>query len=156
MFSQTAEYALRAVVFLGNQIGHPCTTAELAGEIAAPPDYLAKVMQGLSRVGIVQSQRGLHGGFKLALDPGELTILDVVNAVDAFHRVDSCPLGRPGHNSGLCPLHRRIDNVMAVAEKTLHDTTIQEVLQEPGLLCTLPCVVESTSLGKEKPKSRRK
>ncbi|MCP4784795.1 MAG: Rrf2 family transcriptional regulator [Fuerstiella sp.] len=156
MFSQTAEYALRAVVFLGNQVPQPCTTAELANAIGAPPDYLAKVMQGLSRIGIVKSQRGLHGGFKLAKDPGELTILDVVNAVDAFQRVDRCPLGRPSHNSGLCPLHRRIDNVMAAAEQTLHETTIQEVLQEPGLLCTLPCVAETAAVGKKAPKSRRK
>ena len=90
-------------------------------------------MQALTRAGIVRSQRGLHGGFKLAQDPGDLTILNVVKAVDAFQRVDRCPLGRPAHASGLCPLHRRIDNVMAVAEKTLSKTTIQEVLEEPAM-----------------------
>jgi Rrf2 family protein len=152
MISQTAEYALRAVVFLGHQMGQPCTTANLADDIGAPPDYLAKVMQGLSRAGIVSSQRGLHGGFKLARQPGELTILDVVNAVDAFHRVDHCPLDRPSHNSGLCPLHRRIDDVMAVAEQTLKETTIADVLEEPGLLCSLPCVAEPAT---PKPKTAR-
>ena len=140
MISQTAEYALRAVVYLGNRAGEACTTAQLAAEIDAPPSYLAKVMKGLSRAGIVGSQRGLHGGFKLAREPDEVTILEVVNAVDAFHRIENCPLGRPAHHSGLCPLHRRIDNVMAAAEESLAYATIGELIQEPGLLCSLPCV----------------
>lgn len=140
MISQTAEYALRAIVFLGNQPGSPCTTSKLAAEIDAPPSYLAKVMKGLTRAGIVLSRRGLHGGFTLARDPAEVTILDVVDSVDAFHRIDKCPLGRPGHTSGLCPLHRRMDNVMAVAQKTLEHMTVREVLEEPGLLCSMPCV----------------
>jgi len=142
MISQSAEYALRAIVFLGNQAGEPATTAQLAEETEAPPSYLAKVMKGLSRAGIVDSQRGLHGGFTLARDPAELTILEVLNAVDSFHRIEQCPLGRPAHTSGLCPLHRRMDNVMAVAENTFERTTIGEVLEEPGLLCTLPCIAE--------------
>lgn len=146
MISQTAEYALRAVVFLGNQAGKACTTSLLAAEIDAPAGYLAKVMKGLSQAGIVDSQRGLHGGFTLNRDPGDVTILEVVNAVDSFYRITRCPLGRPGHRSGLCPLHRRIDNVMETAERTFDQTTIGEVLEEPGLLCTLPCIAEPVDL----------
>lgn len=146
MISRTADYALRAVVYLENQHGTSSTTTQLAGEIDAPAGYLAKVMQGLSRAGIVDSQRGLHGGFTFAHHPNELTILDVVNSVDAFHRITRCPLGQPGHTSGLCPLHRRMDNVMAAAEKSLSETTIEEVLEEPGLLCNLPCLVEAVDL----------
>lgn len=146
MISQTAEYALRAAVYLGNQVGQSCTTAQLAEEIDAPAGYLAKVMKGLSRAGIVRSRRGLHGGFTLAREPGELTILEVVNSVDTFHRIATCPLGRTGHTNGLCPLHRRMDGVMAAAEESLGHTTIGEVLQEPGLLCSLPCVVEPVIL----------
>ena len=142
MISQTAEYALRAIVFLGHQAGDACTTAQLAEVIEAPPSYLAKVMKGLTRVGIVESQRGLHGGFTLIRDPSDLTILDVICAVDAFHRIPRCPLGKPAHTSGLCPLHRRLDNVMAATESSLEQTTIGQLLEEPGLLCTLPCVSE--------------
>ncbi len=119
MISQTAEYALRAIVFLGNQPGLPCTTAKLADEIEAPPSYLAKVMKGLTRAGIVESRRGLHGGFTMARDPSEVTILEVVDSVDAFHRISDCPLGRPAHTSGLCPLHRRLDDVMAADRKAM-------------------------------------
>lgn len=140
MISQTAEYALRAMVFLGQQVGEPCTTAQLATEIDAPPSYLAKVMKGLTRVRLVDSQRGLHGGFTLTKDPSDITILDVICAVDAFHRIPQCPLGRPAHTSGLCPLHRRLDNVIAEVERSFEETTIGDILEAPGLLCSLPCV----------------
>lgn len=149
MISQTVEHALRAIVHLGHHAGEACTTAQLAAETDAPPSYLAKVMKGLSRAGIVGSRRGLHGGFTLTRDPSDVTVLEVVNAVDAFHRIHDCPLGRPAHTSGLCPLHRRLDNVMAAAEKSLQHMTIGEVLQEPGLLCSLPCIAEPVSLEHE-------
>jgi Rrf2 family nitric oxide-sensitive transcriptional repressor len=146
MFSQTSEYALRAIVFLGNQAGKACTTSQLAKETDAPPSYLAKVLKNLCRAGIVDSQRGLHGGFTLTIDPNELTILAVVNAVDEFPRIKRCPLGRPSHANGLCPLHRRMDKVLADAEEALGQTTIAEVLEGPGLLCDAPGVIKTISL----------
>ena len=142
MISQTAEYALRAIVFLGHRVGEPCTAAQLAAEIDAPSSYLSKVMKGLTRVGLVNSQRGVHGGFTLVRDPSDISVLDVICAVDTFHRIPRCPLGQPAHTSGLCPLHRRLDNVMAAAERSFEQTSIGELLEEPGLLCTLPCVSE--------------
>ncbi|MBI2479972.1 MAG: Rrf2 family transcriptional regulator, partial [Planctomycetia bacterium] len=142
MVSQTAEYALRAIIYLAYERDTPCTITEISFAIDAPSSCLSKVMKGLSRAGIVKSKRGLRGGFTLIRDPGELTILEVVNAVDAFQRIERCPLGKPAHTSGLCPLHRRMDNVMAAAERTLDATTFGDILEEPGLLCSLPCVVE--------------
>src|SRR5689334_18543405 len=73
MVSQTAEYALRAVVCLGNQAGTPLTTQQIAEVTRVPVGYLAKVMQALGRGGIVSSQRGLHGGFTLARPMDELS-----------------------------------------------------------------------------------
>lgn len=142
MRSQTAEYALRAVVFLGRREGGWCTTAQLAARIDAPPEHLAKVVKGLARVGIVAAQRGPYGGVRLARDPGDLSILDVVCAVDAFHRIPRCPVGWLAHNSGLCPLHRPLDNIMAATAASGDRATIGELLDEPGLPCASPCVTE--------------
>lgn len=131
MISQTAEYALRAVVFLADQAPNAQTTQQIAKVTMAPAGYLAKVMQGLSRAGLVHAQRGLHGGFTLARSPEELTVLDVVQSVDPIQRITHCPLGLKGHTS-LCPLHRRLDNAMATAEDALRRSTIAELLREPG------------------------
>src|SRR3569623_806542 len=88
-------------------------------------------MQALSRAGLVHAQRGLHGGFVLARSAAELTVLDVVQAVDPLKRITSCPLGLKGHLS-LSPLHRRLDNAIAMVEEALQAATIAELLAEPG------------------------
>ena len=92
MISQTVEYALRAIVTIAQHEGQPCTAKKLAEITQVPLPYLSKLMQGLVRGGMVTSQRGLHGGFLLRRDPGNLTILDVVNVVEPIKRILHCPL----------------------------------------------------------------
>jgi Rrf2 family protein len=130
MFSQTAEYALRAVVYLASKGDAPQTVQQIADVTRVPAGYLSKVMQELSRGELVHSQRGLHGGFTLTRPADALTVLDVVQAVDPIRRIRSCPLGIKGHVN-LCPLHRRLDQAMALVEKALSDSTIAELLGEP-------------------------
>lgn len=130
MFSQTAEYALRAAVYLASQRGTPRTTQEIAAATKVKIAYLSKVMQGLGRRGLVQSQRGLHGGFTLARPAEELTVLDIIAAVDPIPRITSCPLGIKGHIN-LCPLHRRLDQAMKLVEDALQKSTLAELLVEP-------------------------
>jgi len=127
MISQTAEYALRAIVYLADKGDAPQTTRQIADVTRVPAGYLAKVMQTLVRSGIVRAQRGLHGGFSLVAAPEELTVLDVVQAVDPVRRIERCPLGIPAHKS-LCPLHARLDDTAAMVEKSLGSSTIAELL----------------------------
>jgi Rrf2 family protein len=141
MISQTAEYALRAIVHLADQGDAPQTTQQISEVTRVPAGYLAKVMQTLGRSGIVHARRGLHGGFTLAVPPGELTVLDVVQAVDPVRRIEHCPLGIPDHKS-LCPLHARLDDTAAMVEKALGASTIAELLsvskrgEAPKPLCS--------------------
>lgn len=132
MFSQTVEYALRAVVQLAYLAPKASTTSALAGVTQVPPAYLAKVLQSLVRAGIVKSQRGVGGGVALEGDVRKLTILDVVNAVDPIHRIKSCPLDIASHGVNLCPLHRRLDAALAHVEQVFARTTLAEVIRQPG------------------------
>jgi Rrf2 family protein len=131
MFSQTVDYALRAVVQLAYLAPEACTTDELAGTTQVPKAYLSKVIQALVRAGILQSQRGMGGGVVLARAPEDLTILEVVNAVEPVQRIRTCPLGLKTHGVRLCPLHRRLDNALAMVEEAFGGTTLAEVLGEP-------------------------
>ena len=131
MFSQTVEYALRAVVHLADQSPRPQTTDQIAMATQVPKAYLSKVLQGLSRANIVQMKRGSGGGVTLARSPTELTILDVVNAVEPIGRIRECPLGLTAHGARLCPLHKRLDNAMAMVEVAFRKTTLAEILAEP-------------------------
>lgn len=132
MFSQTVEYALRAAVHLASQSPNSCTTAELAEVTQVPPAYLSKVVQGLARAGIVQSQRGSGGGVTLLASPTELTILEVVSAVDPIRRIKSCPLDLPSHGKRLCPLHKKMDAALEHIERAFGSTTLADVLGKPG------------------------
>ncbi|HZS52225.1 MAG TPA: Rrf2 family transcriptional regulator [Bryobacterales bacterium] len=132
MFSRTAEYALRAMVWLAEKHGLPQTTQQIAAASQAPPDYLAKVLQLLGRAGLVRAHRGLHGGFSLARPPERLTILQIVNAVDPIRRISECPLQLDAHAVHLCPLHRRLDEAMAMIEKALASSTLAELIEAPA------------------------
>jgi Rrf2 family protein len=144
MFSQTVEYALRAVVHLADQAPSPRTTGQIAAATRVPRAYLSKVLQGLCQAGVVHSRRGLGGGMVLVKSPAELTILEVVNAVEPIGRIRECPLGLAAHGVRLCPLHRRLDNALAMVEEAFRQTTLAEILAEPTRsrpLCEFPARV---------------
>ena len=92
--------------------------------------FRSKVLQALGRAGVVASQRGLGGGFTLGRSAEELSVLDVVNAVDPIRRITACPLGKLEHSLELCPLHRRIDAAIASVESAFAATTIAEIIRE--------------------------
>lgn len=142
MISQTAEYALRAVVFLAMNGSNAHTTQQISLATKVPAAYLSKVLQSLSRAKLVQSQRGLGGGFVLSRPPDRITILEVLNAVDPIQRIRTCPLGLESHGVDLCALHKRLDDASAVVEKAFQDTTIGELLARPTKsvpLCDSSC-----------------
>lgn len=148
MISQTVEYALRAVACLASEAPKPQTTEQIARVTRVPPAYLSKVLQTLSRSGIVQSQRGLHGGFHLAKPATELTVLEVVNSVEPIQRIRSCPLELKSHGVRLCPLHARLDAALSQVESAFAETTLAEVLAEPSEsipLCDFPGGQTSTA-----------
>jgi Rrf2 family protein len=145
MISQTAEYALRAVVYLAAQDGTAHTTSQIADGTQVPVGYLAKVMQSLSRARLVKSRRGVNGGFVLACDPRELSLLRVIHAVDPIRRLAGCPLGVLSHGPRLCPLHHRLDQAAAMVEDAFSHTTVAELVNVPRPLCCslsepLPCL----------------
>lgn len=132
MFSQTVEYALRAVVHLAYSAPGARTTEEIAKATKVPQAYLAKVLQNLVQAGVLRSQRGIGGGIALVKKPEELTILEVVNAVDPIRRITTCPLDLAAHGVVLCPLHRRVDNALALVESAFNGTTLKEVIDDPN------------------------
>jgi Rrf2 family protein len=154
MISQTAEYALRAVVVLGGQPDRPLTTQEIARTSRVPGGYLSKVLQALGRAGLVEARRGLRGGYVLGRPLDQLTVYDVVNAVDPLKRIHHCPLRLSAHAGRLCSLHQKLDDAVAMLETYFKQTTIASLLNDqtsprPGPLCDLPQVL--TTPGLEKP-----
>ena len=144
VISQTAEYALRAMVYLAGEqrdsgTNEPVsqTVQQIAAGTRVPLNYLSKVLQQLTRAKLIHSQRGLGGGFRLIVAPDVMTVYDVVNAVDSVQRITGCPLHLTAHRDHLCPMHQRLDDAMALIEEQFRATKIVELLDQPGTLIPL-------------------
>lgn len=127
MISQSVEYALRAMSYLASLRGDSATSEVIALTTRVPRGYLSKVMRELVRAELVQSFRGPGGGFVLARDPGTITVLEIVEAVDPIRRIERCPLGNPAH-ANLCPLHRCLDDALAHLQADFRRTSLRTVI----------------------------
>jgi Rrf2 family protein len=128
VLSNTAEYALRIMITLAEAADEPLTSERIADLTRVPGDYAVKVLQWLGRANMVRGQRGRKGGFRLDCDPKTTTLLDVVNVIDPLERISACPLGREAHQQDLCPLHSRLDEVVAILIDSLGQMTLESVV----------------------------
>lgn len=141
MISQTVEYALRAGVHLAQFEPASRTTDQMAEATKVPRAYLSKILQSLARSGIVTTQRGIGGGISLSRKSSEITLLDLINAVEPLSRIKSCPLGIAMHGTQLCSLHSRLDYAIGVLETAFGKTTLAELIYDQSSnapLCVLP------------------
>jgi Rrf2 family protein len=139
MISTTAEYALRASVYLGRRYGQAISRTDIAEGTSVPVDYLLKVLKVLDNAGIVRSKRGPGGGYALVKPPEQTTVLEVILAVDEVPRIKRCPLGFANHQS-LCPLHQLLNDAAKKIEDSFRNVTIQDLLtakRNPGS-CNFP------------------
>ncbi len=104
--TRQADYALRAMLFLAQlEPTQRAATSQIADEQHIPPSFLAKIISQLSIAGLIHTSRGARGGVSLARTPEEITILEVVEAIDGpialnecTHSASACPFGET------CPL----------------------------------------------------
>ncbi|MBX3421188.1 MAG: Rrf2 family transcriptional regulator [Pirellulaceae bacterium] len=128
MFSQTVEYALRAMVQLAHTGQEGCSTNTLAERTLVPRAYLSKVLQSLRASGLLNSQRGIGGGVYLARPAEAISILEVVNAIEPIRRIHSCPMGALSHADHLCALHTKVDSALAKMEEMFGGTTLADMI----------------------------
>jgi Rrf2 family protein len=105
--TRQADYAIRAVRYLARQTPNQrSATSTIAKEMSIPPSFLAKIISQLSIAGLLHTSRGARGGVTLAREPNEITLLDVVEAIDGPILLNEC-VGDPGNCdfSDDCPMH---------------------------------------------------
>ena len=130
MLTQTADYALRALIYLAHDPDDGYhQTCDLAKALNAPANYLGKILQLLRQRQIVESQRGMNGGFRLCRLPEQIRLFDVLDALDAVPGDAACPLVTGGRQMELCLLHRLFAAQTAAYVKFLKETTLDDVLQ---------------------------
>jgi Rrf2 family protein len=135
MITKTGLHAVRAMVALARlPEGVYAGAGKVAREIRAPQNYLAKLLQALAREGLVVSQKGLGGGFRLARDPDEITLYDVVEPIEHISRWSGCILGRSDcSDEAPCAIHHRWKKVRNAYLGLLNRTTIADLLAKGEL-----------------------
>jgi Rrf2 family protein len=108
---------------------NPLRANDLAEAVNVPQNYLGKILHELARAGILNSTRGKHGGFELAIPPEELSLLDVVSRFDKLGDSRRCLMGRPECNDkDPCPVHGQWKETAEQISAFFRDTTVADVL----------------------------
>jgi Rrf2 family protein len=129
MLSQTAEYALRTVVFVAGQGDRPVRIDEMASALGIPRNYLSKTVHRLARGGVLRSARGRGGGFRLARPADQLGLLDVIAPFDQVGAERRCLLGREVCSDLTpCEAHTRWKKVAAHLAAFFSQTTVGDLV----------------------------
>jgi Rrf2 family protein len=115
------EYAIRAMIELARENGASLIPAKKLAELQdIPPVFLTKILLILTKAGLLISVRGSHGGIRLAKNPSEITILDIVEAIEGPIRLNMC-IGNAGpcDHRPACKVHGIWNNVQAAMVREL-------------------------------------
>jgi Rrf2 family protein len=130
LFSKACEYAIRVVLNLAVSDKEGYTPVrEIADRSGVPVHYLGKICGELAQTGVLVSYKGPHGGVALSKPPEDISLLDVVQAIDGNALFDRCVLGLdPCSHELPCPVH----NLWAGARDQIHDMVARKTLKQLG------------------------
>lgn len=129
--SRQADYAIRLLFELAVRPGEVKDVRSIAGSAGVPPAYSAKLIQSLARAGLVRTQRGARGGVWLSRQPEEVTLQEVVEAVEGptvYSRCllwpGECPADRP------CPMHDFLDGLAQAVTTYLASVRLSDLVEQ--------------------------
>ena len=131
MIPRTGQHAVMALAILGAQSpGTYVGAADIALRIGAPGNYLGKLLQTLAREGLVESKKGLGGGFRLARPAEQISLRDVVDPIEPLDRLERCLLGRAVCGlSSPCAVHLRYGAMREQYFRLMEETTIADLVR---------------------------
>lgn len=129
MLSQTAEYALRAVVLLAARpSGSTARVGELANALDIPQNYLSKTLHVLTRAGVLVSARGKGGGFALARPAESISLLEIVDPFDRLGSKPACLMGQGECSEAhACAAHHTWKEVSRKVQRFFSHTTVADL-----------------------------
>ncbi len=131
MLSQTSIHAIKALTHLAaRNETKPIGSAQLASEIDAPANYLGKTLKLLTLAGLLQSQRGLGGGLKLAKSPESISLFDIVEPIEHVSQKTHCFMGKICCGPQPCSLHPRWARLHGDFIGFLKEVTLKDLVKE--------------------------
>ena len=130
--SQTTGYAVHALVCLDEQSGHGNLIRDIAKCTGISKPYLARIINDLTHQGLVTAKRGYRGGIALARPAGEISLLQVVEAMEGPNWIGPCLLGLDDCAArSVCPTHTVWQRVSKQLKAVLGRTTLADVVASP-------------------------
>ncbi|GAB4536004.1 MAG: Rrf2 family transcriptional regulator [Anaerolineae bacterium] len=125
-----SDYGLRGMLYMARQpVGQICLVSQVAAAEGLPESYLAKIFQDLARNRLLISHRGAKGGFSLVNDPGEISLLQIIEAVEGPIAIAPCLDTREGcARVDLCELYDTLDSVQAEMIAILKNTSLADLV----------------------------
>lgn len=134
MFSKTAEYAMRATIFIAQKgtIEHKLGIEEIAKAIGSPQSFTAKILQMLTKDNkVIRSARGPHGGFYITRQSKKLPVRAVLEAVNEEDILTKCVLGlHQCSEQKPCPMHSQYKIVKQQLIQLFENKTIQDLAND--------------------------
>lgn len=131
MLSNTSEYALRAVIYLGERAeAGTIRVDEVSEALDVPKNYLSKILHALVKQRVLRSVRGPRGGFQLARPATEITLFDIVSPFDDIEARRTCLLGRREcSDANPCAIHQHWREVATQMAAFFRETTLATVVE---------------------------
>lgn len=124
----STDYGLRAVLYLAKK-GTMCSSKDISEEMAIPRDYFIQLAQPLRNAGIIDAKPGKHGGYFLAKDPSQITLLQIIDAIESTSK-DSAKLQRDDRREApiVADLQQVYDLVLDSFDAYLDSITVDMML----------------------------
>jgi Rrf2 family protein len=134
MFSRACEYAIQALLDLvERQPGVYTPVREVASQRNIPYHFLGKIVQQLTKRGLLIANKGPRGGIALSSPADEITLLQVVEAIDGLDITTRCLMGLPScHDAAPCPLHIEWGKNREQIMEMLTQKTLKQLMEESG------------------------
>jgi Rrf2 family protein len=150
ILNQETDYGFRIILFLSREVeGKRIEAIEISKKECIPERFLFKIMRKLTKAGIVKSYRGVNGGFTLARSPVDITLLDIVEAVEGPICINVCFKGSNRCNKNFtdfCVVHRELASIRQDISSRLGASNFKMLveqenkLKEEGDSCSGQCV----------------
>ena len=132
MFSKTAQYTFRILIFMSKDSQKLFSATQIHEETKIPYKYLTMLLTKLAKAEILQATRGRNGGFKLNRKTEDINLIEIIDAIGE-NDFSNCALGdKACEEENPCPLHETFSPCKNVLEEMLNNTTLEQL--NPTLL----------------------
>jgi Rrf2 family protein len=126
LVKRETDYAIRCVLYLAKDQDQISSVTEVSRNMHIPKTFLAKIFQRLVRAGLVESVRGMNGGFRLSKKPAKISLLDIMSAIQGPSCINVCAVdSKQCKRSSTCAVHPVWVDLRKETDRRLREQTIE-------------------------------